>query len=241
MEKKYVLITGASGGIGKATSIELAKRGYSLYLHYNSNQQEMDELVRILQNYDVEIIPIKADLTTNEGVEQLCSSVFSLHSIVLNSGKAHVGLVTDVDMETMNKMIQLHITSPYLIVQKLLPKLFKSPASSIVAVTSIWGETGASCEVLYSMLKGGQNSFVKALSKELGPMGIRVNGVSPGVVDTPMIHHLTLEEREVLSEEIPLGRLARPEEIADSISYLLSSRSSYITGQILRVNGGWYI
>jgi 3-oxoacyl-[acyl-carrier protein] reductase len=241
VEKKYVLITGASGAIGKATARELAKIGYSLYVHYNKNHQSIKELMTELSEYDVEIIPIKADLSRPEGVNDICKQIFSLHSIVLISGKAHYGLVSDVNMDTMTEMIQLHLTSPFMIVQNLLTKLMRNESSSIVAVTSIWGDTGASCEVLYSMLKGGQNSYVKALSKELAPMGIRVNGVSPGAVNTPMLAHLSQEEKEVLSEDIPLGRLADPKEIADSIAYLVSQKSSYITGQILKVNGGWYI
>lgn len=241
LEKKFVLITGASGAIGRATALELAQQGYSLYLHYNSNEQSIRELEKQLQDYDIEVIPICANLATSDGVDQLCNSIFSLYGIVLNSGKAHYGLITDVTTEEMNEMIQLHLTSPFVIVQKLLPKLKMQSGASIVAVTSIWGDTGASCEVLYSMLKGGQNSFVKALSKELAPIGIRVNAVSPGIVDTPMIATFTEEERQALSEDIPLGRLAQSHEVAHSISYLLSQKASYITGHILRVNGGWFV
>lgn len=241
MKNKFVLITGASGSIGKATAIELARQGYSLYLHYNKNKTAIDELMKELQIFDVEMVPIQADLSTNEGVDVLCSNIFSIHSLVLNSGKAHYGLVSDVDIHTMNEMMAIHMTSPFFIVQKLLPKLMKESASSIVAVTSIWGDTGASCEVLYSMLKGGQNAFVKALSKELAPMGVRVNAVSPGAVETPMLQTFSDEEKRELANEIPLGRLAQPEEIAHCIAYLLSSKSSYITGHVLKVNGGWYM
>lgn len=241
MSQKYVLITGASGSIGKATAIELAKQSYHLYLHYHSNRSGIDEILEEIAHLQVEAIPIQADLQTNEGVEHLCNQIFSLHSIVLNSGKAHFGLVSDIDQDTMNSMVSIHLTSPFWIVQKLLPKLMQQKGAAIVAVTSIWGDTGASCEVLYSMLKGGQNAFVKALSKELAPMKIRVNAVSPGAVHTPMNAHLTEEELSAIAEEIPLGRLAQPEEIAKSIYYLLSPNSSYITGHILRANGGWYI
>lgn len=241
MEKKFVLITGASGSIGKATAIKLAGEGYSLYLHFHENKQAIEELLVILQPYNVEVIPIQADLTTIDGAHRLCTNIFSLHGIVLNSGKPHYGLITDVSMNTLNEMIQLHMTSLFVIVQSLLSKLKGSANSSIVVVSSIWGDTGASCEVLYSMLKGGQNAFVKALSKEVAPMGIRVNAVSPGAVKTPMLSNLSNQEVKDLTEEIPLGRLALPEEIADSIHYLISNRSTYITGHILKVNGGWYV
>ncbi|MEH6940436.1 elongation factor P 5-aminopentanone reductase [Bacillus sp. JJ722] len=241
MKNKFVLITGASGSIGQETAIELARQGYSLYLHYHTNKTAIDALMKELQVFDVEMVPIQADLSTNEGVEVLCSNIFSINSLVLNSGKAHYGLVSDVDIHTMNEMMAIHITSPFFIVQKLLPKLMKEESSSIVAVTSIWGDTGASCEVLYSMLKGGQNAFVKALSKELAPMGVRVNAVSPGAVETPMLQTFSDDEKQELADEIPLGRLAQPEEIAHCIAYLLSNKSSYITGHVLKVNGGWYM
>lgn len=243
LEKKFVLITGASGAIGRATALELARAGYSLYLHYNSNEQAVKELEEELQayNHDIEIISIRADLATIEGVDFLCSNVFSLHGIVLTSGKAHYGLITDVSAEEMSAMIQLNLTSPFMIVQKLVSKLKMQSNASIVTVTSIWGDTGASCEVLYSMLKGGQNAFVKALSKELAPMNIRVNAVSPGVVDTPMMANFTKEDKQELSEDIPLGRLGEPCEVASSIAFLLSQKASYITGHILKVNGGWYV
>ncbi|MGM9926316.1 MAG: elongation factor P 5-aminopentanone reductase [Bacillus sp. (in: firmicutes)] len=241
MEKKFVLLTGASGAIGKATAVMLAKQGYSLYLHYNQNKQAIRDLINQLEPYEIDILPICADLSTVEGVDQLCSQIFSLHSIVFISGKAHYGLVTDVSPEEMQEMIHLHLTSPFMIVQKLLSKLKGKRLASIVAVTSIWGDTGASYEVLYSMLKGGQNAYVKALSKELAPMGIRVNAVSPGIVDTPMVADFTEEEKREIVNEIPLGRLAQPEEIANSIVYLLSEQASYITGHVLKVNGGWYV
>ncbi|MGM9924065.1 MAG: elongation factor P 5-aminopentanone reductase [Bacillus sp. (in: firmicutes)] len=241
MKNRFVLLTGASGAIGQATALELARQGYSLYLHYNTNKEAINGLMERLERFEGEMIPVQADLRTQEGVEQLCSHIFSLHSIVLNSGKAHYGLVSDVDGDVMDEMVAIHIKSPFMIVQRLLPKLLKQPSASIVSVTSIWGDTGASCEVLYSMLKGGQNAYVKALSKELAPMGVRVNAVSPGAVDTPMLEQFSDEERQELAGEIPLGRLAEPQEIADSIAYLVSEKSSYITGHILKVNGGWYI
>ena len=241
MGKGHVLVTGASGGIGKAISMHLAEAGYSLYLHYHTNKEAVEELMEAIQPLGVEAIPVQADLSLSEGAEKLCSEIHALDHIVLNSGKAHYGLVTDVKPKDLEEMINIHISSPFIIIQKLLPKLFKSKKASIVAVTSIWGETGASCEVLYSMLKGGQNAYVKALSKELAPMGIRVNAVSPGVVKTQMIDQFSEEEKIAIEEDIPLGRMAETREIADIVGFLLSERSSYITGQIIGVNGGWHV
>jgi len=240
MNEKYILITGASGGIGKATALQLAKEGYSLYLHYFHNEEAIMELLNELKDYSGDYIPVQADLSTNEGVERLCKRIFSLNGIVYTSGKSYYGLIYDMSPENIQESMQLHLTSLFMLSQKLIGKLLKVPSASIVVVTSIWGDTGASCEVLYSMVKGGQNAFVKALSKELAPMGVRVNAVSPGAVATNMMNTFSIEEKEEIAEDIPLGRLAEPEEIADSIHYLISERSSYITGHILRVNGGWY-
>lgn len=241
MKNQYVLITGASGAIGRATALKLAEQGYSLYLHYNSNGEAISELLQELKHYNIEAIPVQADLSQPDGADLLSEQILSLHHLVLNSGASLYGLMTDVNREELHSMTQLHVISPFILVQKLLPKIMRGHAGSIVAVTSIWGDTGASCEVLYSMLKGAQNAFVKSLSKEVAPMGIRVNAVSPGAVETPMLASFSKEEKQALEEEIPLGRLADPREIANSISFLLSEEASYLTGHILRVNGGWYI
>lgn len=137
-------------------------------------------------------------------------------------------------------MVQLHVSSPFLLTRNLLPAMVSRKAGAIVAISSIWGEAGASCEVLYSMTKGAQNSFVKALAKELAPSGIRVNAVSPGAVKTNMMAGFSKEEEEMIAEDIPMGRLAKPGEVADAVQFLLSEKASYITGQILSVNGGWH-
>jgi 3-oxoacyl-[acyl-carrier protein] reductase len=142
--------------------------------------------------------------------------------------------------EAVQDMVQLHVSSPFLLTRNLLPAMIRKKSGAIVAVSSIWGETGASCEVIYSMTKGAQNVFVKALAKELAPSGIRVNAVSPGAVKTRMMGSFSKEEEEMIADEIPMGRLAEAEEVADAVLFLLSAKASYITGQILSVNGGWH-
>lgn len=240
MKEKYILITGASGGIGRQTALKLAKEGYSLYLHYFSNEKAISTLMEQLKQYNGEFIPVQADLAAKDGADKLSSQIFALDGIVYTSGKSYYGLIYDMNDEIIQECMQLHLTSLFVLSQKLADKLMKKKSSSIVVISSIWGDTGASCEVLYSMVKGGQNAFVKGLSKELAPMGVRVNAVSPGAVATEMMSSFAAEELAEIAEEIPLGRLAEPEEIAASISFLLSEQASYITGHILRVNGGWY-
>ncbi|MBM7694763.1 3-oxoacyl-[acyl-carrier protein] reductase [Peribacillus deserti] len=240
MEQKYVLITGASGGIGRSIAQKLAADGYSLYLHYNKNEQAIMEMMSELASSNVELIPIQADLSSKDGYRKLAENIFSLDAIVLNSGSSAYGLITDMEEELVEAMVQLHVTSPFLIGKMLLPKLMNKKHASIVAITSIWGQTGASYEVLYSMVKGAQNAFVKALSKELAPSRIRVNGIAPGAISTPMMEEFSPEDLQHLQAEIPMGRMGLPHEIAETTAFLLSEKASYITGQIIGVNGGWY-
>lgn len=238
--KKFVLITGASGGIGGAIAVKLAQDGYSLYLHYNKNKQAIELLLNRLQSYGGEYIPIQADLSSKEGYLKVVKNIFSIDAIIHNSGNSHYGLLSDLEDEEAESLINLHVKTPLLLTKQLLPKLLSKGKGNIVVISSIWGQTGAACEVAYSTVKGAQIAFVKALSKELAYSGIRVNAVAPGAVKTAMIEGFSSEELEAIKQEIPMGRLATPENIADSVSFLLSEKSSYITGQVLSVNGGWY-
>lgn len=240
MEKRFALITGASGGIGREIALKLAEENYSLYLHYNSNEEAIHDLIEQLRPFQVELIPIQADLSTGDGYKKLVENIFALHAIVLNSGNSYYGLISDMTEQIVNEMVQLHVTSPFQLTKELLPKLMYQEKAAIVAVTSIWGQTGASCEVLYSMVKGGQNAFIKALSKEVSLNGLRVNAVAPGAISTSMLESFSEEDLEIIKGDIPMGRMGSAKEVAEAVSYLLSDKASYITGQILGVNGGWY-
>jgi 3-oxoacyl-[acyl-carrier protein] reductase len=236
--KKTALITGASGGIGKAIAKKLAGEGYKLYLHYHKNEENILTLIKELQ---ADCMMVKADLSIADGPGQLVKQLADpIDLLVLNSGKSFFGLMTDMKNEEIQQMVQLQITSPYMISKELIPSMVRRKSGNIVVISSIWGEIGASCEVLYSMVKGGQNTFVKALAKELAPSGIRVNAIAPGAVATDMLQSFSEEDLADLEEEIPLGRIGKPEEIADAVLFLSSNHASYITGQVLSVNGGWH-
>jgi len=239
MSEKFALVTGASGGIGREISRRLASEGWNLYLHYHQNEAGIKELANELEVFPIEIKLIQADLSAQDGHLAILERVSELDAIILNSGDSFFGLLTDMSDEEARRMITLHVTAPFLLAKGLVGKLINKRAGNIIAVTSIWGEIGASCEVLYSMVKGGQNTFVKALAKELAPSGIRVNAVSPGAISTPMLRSFNEDDLQDLAEEIPMGRLGRPDEIAGVISFLLSEDAAYMTGQILSVNGGW--
>jgi 3-oxoacyl-[acyl-carrier protein] reductase len=239
--KQFILVTGASGGIGAAVAAKLARRGYSLYLHYNQNREAVEQLRQNLQTECAEIHLVQADLSEENGADLLWEQIHhELEAVVYTAGKSVFGLVTDTSDEQLRSMITLHLSNLYKIGNKALPAMIRNRSGSIIVISSIWGITGASCEVLYSMVKGGQNAYVKALAKEVAPSGVRVNAVAPGAVDTEMLSIFSEEERLEIAQDIPLGRLGYPDEIADTVSFLISKQASYITGQVIGVNGGWH-
>jgi 3-oxoacyl-[acyl-carrier protein] reductase len=200
----------------------------------------MERLLCELSVFENEYIPIQADLTDKNGIKKLYENIFTLNAIIHNCGQSHYGLLVDLKDDELEEIMKLQVTAPILLTKHLLPKLMAQHNGRIVVISSIWGQTGAACEVAYSAAKGAQISFVKALSKEVALSGITVNAVAPGAIQTPMLENFNDDEMQMLKDEIPIGRLGTGEEVADSVSFLLSSGSRYITGQTLAVNGGWY-
>lgn len=234
-----VLILGASGEIGASIAERLAIEGYKLILHYNNNEAEIRKLTEKLNPNSI-LTSIQADLSKVVGIKKLLSElVFSVDSIVFASGRAHFGLFQEETESIMDEMLTLHVKAPWLITRQLLPKMLQKKTGKIVFISSIWGEVGASYEVVYSTVKGAQNSFVKSLAKEVAPSGVSVNAVSPGFIDTKMNHHLSTEEKASILADIPMNRAGLPSEVAHVVSFLLDDRSSYIQGEIIRVTGAW--
>lgn len=234
--QKNVLILGASGDIGSAISKQLAAEGYSLLLHYNRNEVAMRELVKEIDEERVLQI-IQADLSLTSPVHKLCSEVyFPVDAIVYVSGMAHFGLFHDTSEKDMDSMLHLHVKAPWLLTKYFLPEMIRKQAGKIIFITSIWGNVGASNEVVYSSVKGAQNSFIKALAKEVGPSGISVNAVSPGFIETKMNEHV---EKEAIISQIPLHRAGLTSEVAHTVSFLMDHRSDYIQGEIINISGGW--
>lgn len=241
--KKFALVCGASGAIGSAIASKLAADGWSLYLHYGRNEQIVKDLYHefVACYPQQEFFIVQADLNDSQAAANIAKQIFTLHAIVFANGQAAYGLLEDHTPEQMQALWQVHVQTPAQICQLLASKLRQHETSYITFISSIWGEAGASGEVMYSAVKGAQNSFVKAYAKEVAYNGIRVNAVAPGIVDTVMNAHLNEEEQQMILDEIPLNRYAQPNEIASFVAFLQSGQADYITGQVHRINGGWHI
>lgn len=239
---KNVIVTGASGGIGQAIAISLAESGYDLTICYNKNKEAAETLATKCKSFGVECLCLKCDLTNSAEVSsmvQTSADTFgSIYGLVNNAGISHWGLFTDIKDEQWDEIFSVNVKSMFLVCKNVLPHMIRNREGSIVNISSMWGQVGASCEVAYSATKGAIISMTKALAKEEAPSGIRVNCVAPGLIETPMNSRFSPEELEAVTEEIPLGRMGKPSEVASAVKYLLSSQASYITGQVLGVNGG---
>lgn len=244
MERPVAFITGASGGIGVALAERLAREGYSLILHYNKNvAQIMDLKEKLEEKYNSSCTIFQADFSnpveTIAKVEEHVSK-YEPEVIVHNSGTSYVGLFTSMSDVDLTWELTVGLTTPLLITKHLLPSMIRKQRGKIIVISSIWGLTGASCEVVYSTIKGGLNTFVKSLAKEVAPSKIQVNGVAPGAIQTSMLNHLDKEEIDSLKVDIPAGYLGSPSDVAATVAFLISEESRYINGQIISVNGAWY-
>jgi len=241
--KRFALVIGASGSIGSAICQQLAADGWSLYLHYNTSRETMSALCITLQvKYpNQEFLIVQADFLSPAGADMLVSQIFTLQAIVFAGGQAHYSLVEDTSLEEMDGLWRVHVQNPLRCITLLSSRLRANNVSYILFIGSIWGETGAAGESVYSAVKGAQHAFVKAYAKEAAPSRIRVNAIAPGFIETSMNAHLSDEELEYILEEIPLGTAGHTADVAHMVSFYLSGKADYVTGQIVRLNGGWYI
>lgn len=241
---KTVLITGSSRGIGAAIAQRLNNE-YKIIINYNNSKDEALKLLENLRKTNPNVIAVKADVSKEEDVNMLfdlAEKNFSHVDILINNaGISHFSQIQDIEFETWKKVISTNLNSVFLSSKRAIPNMIKNNYGVIINMSSIWGDFGASMEALYSTSKGAINTFTKALSKELAPSGIRVNAVAPGIVDTDMMRNdFSYQELEELKKEVSVNRFAKPEEIADLINYLISDQASYITGDIVHINGGFF-
>lgn len=239
----YVFITGASGDIGAACARALAKEGYSLYCHYHSNEEKIRNLVTELKVAypEQDFLIIQADLSLDSSLEIITQSVFQLDGIIFAHGDTSYELLTTHTSNEFDDMWRVHLKTPMRLCQAFQSKLSQQQQGRIVFISSIYGLSGSSMEVLYSTLKGGQIAFANAYAKEVASLGITVNTIAPGAVATRMNTDWTEEETKELLETIPVNRMALPEEIASFASFLFKKEASYITGTTLPMTGGWKI
>lgn len=242
---KTVIVTGGSRGIGKAIVKAFAKAGYNVILNYNLSEQSAKEIVKDLADCDGVVEMFKADVTSREEVNQMVEYAVKefgkIDVVVNNAGISNVGLFQDVSEEDFEKIMNVNLKGAFNVTQEALrANMLNEKNGTIINISSIWGITGGSCEVIYSASKAGLIGMTKALAKELAPSNITVNAVAPGSVATDMIQKQYSKEEleEFVKEEIPMKRLGTPEEIASLVLFLASEEAKYITGQIISPNGG---
>ncbi len=242
---KTVLITGASRGIGAAAARLFAKNGYAVAVNYCHSKEAADRLIAEITEQGGEAFAVQADVAKAAEVQEMVQAVYDrcghLDVLIHNAGIAQQKLLTDTDEQEWHRMMGVHLDGAYHCCKAVISGMVRQGYGSILTVSSIWGVTGASCEVPYSAAKAGLIGFSKALAKELGPSHIRVNCVAPGVIRTDMCASFDDETLNGLAEETPLGRLGASEEVAEALLFLASDKASYITGQVLGVNGGFII
>lgn len=243
-EKKVILITGASRGIGRALAYGLAQDDSNIIIaNYNKSEDKANELKDelVLNGKNIEIY--KADVSKRNEVEDMVSFVINKYGkidvLINNAGISFVKMFTDVSDEDWNHVINTNLYSVFVTSQEVAKNMISRKSGVIINISSIFGVIGASCESIYSVTKAGIDAMTKSLAKEFSYSNIRVNSIAPGLIDTEMNNDLSEDDIKSLEEEIPLGRMGRPEELVSTVKMLIEN--TYITGQVIEINGGWHM
>ena len=236
-----VIITGGSRGIGAEAVRAFASKGNRVVFYYNRSEQAAKELA-----YETGSAAIRCDVSDYEsvklaGVQALEELGGRVDVLVLNAGISDINLVTDIGPEKWRKVMDTNLNSAYYCIDSILPTMISEHAGSIITISSMWGQVGASCEVAYSTSKAGLIGMTKALAKEVGPSGIRVNCVAPGMIDTAMNNDVTDEIVKEIECDTPLGRIGTTEDVVRVFEFLAGQESSFVTGEVISVNGGLVI
>lgn len=243
MEQKTVLITGASRGIGAAAARAFAAAGYAVAVHYHTSEAEALALTTQLTAAGHTAMAVRADISDPDQVRAMVDNVLEnfcqLDILVCNAGRAWTGLLCDMSDREWRTLMGADLDGVFYCCRAVYRHMVSRKAGRILTVSSMWGRSGASCEAAYSAAKAGVIGLTQALARELGPSGITVNCVAPGVIDTEMNAGLTPEDLQALSEETPLGRLGTPEDVARALLFLASPEAGFLTGQVLGVDGGY--
>ncbi len=242
---RTVLITGASRGIGRTTAIAFARNGYNVAVNYNKSSEAAEKLCSELEKIGVKSKAFSSDVSdkasVNEMIREIEASLGKIAVLVNNAGIAEQALFSDITEEMWDRMFDVNVKGAYNCTQAVLPHMIHEKYGRIINISSMWGISGASCEVHYSASKAALIGFTKALAKEVGLSGITVNCVAPGVIATEMNGHLSEEIIEELKNETPLNRIGTPEDVAEAVLFLASDKAGFITGQVLSVDGGFIV
>ena len=242
---KTAIISGASRGIGKAIAITLAKEGYAVivgFCHSRDKAQEVCDLIikdgGIAEAYKCDVSVAKE---VKAMVEYAKTKYSSIDAVVANAGIGAYGMLIDHSDEAIINVVNTNLVGCITLCREAGKVMLSQKSGNIVTVSSMWGQVGGSCESVYSATKGGIIAFSKALAKEFALSGVRVNCVSPGFIDTDINSNLTQDDKNAIVEEIPLCRAGIPQDVANAVAWLISDKASYVTGQVLSVNGGLII
>ena len=243
MEEKVVIITGASRGIGREIAKTLARNGNIVIANYNKSGKEAIDLKIEMQKEGKQIEIYQADVSKEEDcaalVEYVLKKYKKIDVLINNAGISKTQLITEVTKKDWEEIINTNLYSAFSMCQQVALNMIHNKKGCIINISSIWGQVGASMEVVYSISKAGMDGLTKALAKELGPSGIRVNSIAPGFINTEMNNSYTQKEIEDIKEEIPLEKIGETSDIAKCVEWLIEDK--YTTGQVIAINGGWSI
>lgn len=242
LKKKTVLVTGSSRGIGKAIALAFGRAGCNVVLNASKSLAQLEETKTLLEQENIPVLAFLADVSEYESCRGLFAEIEkkfgSVDILVNNAGISHIGLFTDMTPAQWQRILSVNLESALNCTHLAVPSMVHKKDGVILNISSMWGEIGASCEAVYSASKGAINAFTKAMAKELGPSNIRVNAISCGVIDTEMNACFSEEERQALTEEIPLMRFGQPEEVGDLAVFLAGQKAKFLTGKIITLDGG---
>lgn len=241
--EKVAIVTGASRGIGREIAKELANKGIKVIANYNHSEKEAIQLKEELEKSNIIIDIFKADVSKRTEVKELVKYTLNKYGkidiLINNAGIAEFKEFTQISDNDWNNMISINLNSVFIMSQEVLKSMIHNKNGCIINISSIWGIVGSSCEVHYSTAKAGVNGMTKALAKELGPSNIRVNAISPGIIDTDMNKDIDKQSMEIIKNETPLGKIGKVEDIAKCVNWLIEDE--FTTGQIISINGGWIV